>query len=152
MADREATEFAKFTTTPSKLGATKKVNGEITVLHDTLVFSSGDAIADKGFAFKIPSSAMILPSSMVYHEGAGTGVTLNLGDATSTAGLASLVDVSAAGSFSALEAVAVDDYAKPVWEMLGYSEDPKALLDVFYTIRGAATGAAATFVHEIFYV
>jgi hypothetical protein len=152
MADREATEYAKYGATPPTVGDHRKVNGQIKVLHDTVVAVATDAVDDKLFAFKIPSNAIILPSSTVYHEGLGTSVTLNLGDATTTDGLASLVSVASAGSFSAFENVAVDDYGKEAWELLGHSEDPQGLLDVFFTIKGAAVGSTASIVHEIFYV
>lgn len=152
MADREATEYAKYGANPPTVGDHRKVNGQIKVLHDTVVVQSGDEVDDKMFAFKIPSNAIILPSSTIHHEGLGTSCTLNLGDATTTDGLASLVDVSSAGAFAALENVAVDDYGKEVWEQLGYSEDPKELLDVFFTLKGATAGVDASIVHEIFYV
>ena len=151
MADVKATEFAKYGATPPTLGDVRKVNGTIKVLHDKLVFAE-NAIDDKGFFAKIPSNAIILPSSTIYHEAAGTNVTVDIGDANDPNGLATLVAVATAGSFGLLEAVAVDDLGTPLWEMLGYDEDPKTLIDLFYTVKGAETGASVSFVHEIFYV
>lgn len=151
MADREATEYAKFATTPYTLGDSQKVRSNPIVHYDKVVGVSGDAVDDKLYIAKLPSTALILPSSTIYHEAAGTSVTVNLGDATTTDALASLVDVSSAGSFSVFENVAVDDYAKPLWELLGMSEDPKSDIDVYFTIKGAALGADTSFVCEIFY-
>jgi len=152
MADREATEYAKYGATPPTLGDHRKVNGDVHVLIDKVVAAASDAVDDKLYAFKLRSNAIILPSSTVYHEAAGTSVTVNIGDDNDPDGIASLVDVASAGSFSVLEAVAVDDYGKELWELLGYSEDPKALIDVYYTIKGASTGAETSFVHEIYFV
>ena len=104
---------------------------------DTLTFSAGASVGSKGYIGKLPSSALILPQSRFYFGAAGAGATLELGDSNSASGLASAVDVSAAGSADVLEAKTAGARLAPLWQHLGYSSDPGGALDLYFSITGA---------------
>jgi hypothetical protein len=89
--------------------------------------------------------------SVLYFDDAGTGVTINLGDANDPDALIAGHDISAAaGSTSMLKSVDIDKHGDPLWKLLGYASrdaagklGPKARL--FITTVGANITAATTF-------
>jgi len=110
---------------------------------DRCEVTSGDSVGSKLYFGRFPRSAIILPQSKVFFGALGASVTLDIGDANSADGLASDIDVSAAGSGDFLEAVAAENLGKPLWELLGYASEDAAeeTLTLYGTLAGAAAGA-----------
>lgn len=104
------------------------------------------AAADIGSIYylaKLPSNCILLPDSTLYHDALGTSVTLDIGDSNDPNGLASALDVAAAGNKAVMAAQNIDSYGKELWELLGYSEDPGGWLHIYATTAGAAVGGSA---------
>lgn len=118
--------------------------------------TNGDSIASVYKLAQIPSSCIILPGSLLYCPAiAGlTSVSCGLNNRGGTkvaAALMSAVNISAGGSFAMTSAVAIANYNKRAWELLGLAADPNAMLDVELTLNTAATasGAIAGFVQHL---
>jgi hypothetical protein len=105
---------------------------------EKLTFTAGASVGSKGYLGKFPSNAIFLPQSKFFFGAAGAGATLNIGDSEDEGGLASVVDVSSAGSADVLEAKTAGTRIQRLWEHLGYSEDPGTEIDLYASIAGAA--------------
>lgn len=86
--------------------------------------------------------------SMIYFDDAGTGQTLDVGDANDSNILVAAQDIAtAAGSCSLMKSVDISKYGDPMWKLLGYATRAAALATgerarVYATTGGATTGAA----------
>ena len=100
--------------------------------------------------------SVLSPSGCKAYWGAlGTSVTFSLGDVTYPAGLDSAVAAATAGSATLLSAIAIANYYKPLWQLLGYASLAAAQAvgkqcTLFFTIGGAATaGSNQSFTWEL---
>jgi hypothetical protein len=100
---------------------------------------------------KIPSSAIILPSSTLLY-GAVTGASINFGTPDDADCFMAAHSIAAAGSASAINAVAIANKAKRVWELAGLTNDPCREMDLLLTTTADATpGAAVACLFQIDY-
>ena len=120
--------------------------------------SSGDTI-DFG---KIPSNARILGMSRLYNDDLATSgsPTLDLGLKSYTgSGNSITADPDAIGNGFALSSAASDvvilsdvaNIGKRAWELAGLSSDPGGSLEVYGTVKDAATTATGTVSLELHY-
>ncbi|WP_332772938.1 hypothetical protein [Phenylobacterium sp.] len=95
----------------------------------------------------LPSTAIINPTtSFIQFGDLGTSVTMDVGSAAAENALVAAADVAtAAGSVGVLASVAITDLWKPLWELLGLSEDPGGFIELFAKLEGAnpASGTVA---------
>ena len=108
----------------------------------------------------IPSNARIMASSRIYNDDLATSgsPTLDLGlgsvDSNVTSdpdALTNGVALSSAGSDTL--AIAIADAGLPAWDFVnGQTTDPGGLLDVYGSVKDAATNATGTITVEIYYV
>lgn len=117
------------------------------LIRDRVELSAAPA-DDRIFLGRFGSRTVLDPDGCIaWFDDLGTGVTIDVGDATNPDGLVDGQDVAtAAGSFNLLKTQDVSAYFKPLWEQLGMSEDPDAPIDLYATILGAA--ATGTFVWQ----
>ena len=129
---------------PPKLAAAGFNKGRTRQIVDNGAFANTDSIDSKIFLGAVPSGAVINPASTIWFGAFGTSCTLNIGDAQDDDGLATLINVAAAGNSPILEAMTAQTYAKRLWEHLGYAADPDLMLELYASIKGAAvtTGTA----------
>lgn len=107
--------------------------------------ANGDSIASVIYFGQVPSSARILPASILYHE-AITGVSdfdigLKYGDTVDADVLADGVTIASAGTKSVMTSVSAANRGKYVWQLLGLASDPGGLVDVIGTLNAAASAA-----------
>ncbi len=99
----------------------------------------------------IPSSAILLPTSTIVHAGLGSSVTMNVGFAEGGSGFASKLGsalaLATAGTKAGLAAVATADLGKPVWQIAGFTADPRREIKM----QGIITGANVTSAGVLFY-
>jgi len=106
---------------------------------DDVAIANGDSANSTALMAIVPSKAIMLPESKIYHS-AITGLNdLDFGDATNPDGLVDGISCVSAGSDSAIKAVAFTDYDKPLWELLGMASDPGGDIELFVTLNAAAT-------------
>lgn len=122
-------------------------------LLSVIAVANGDSATSQLFLGKVPSYARLGPRSTLHHS-AITGLnSLDIGfldNANKFNAMAAALDVTAAGTKSLIAAVPVTDLGKRVWELAGFSADPKKHLDVVMTMNAAAT-AAGTLVAELYW-
>lgn len=112
--------------------------GRVSHIVDSAAFADTDSVGSKCWLGKVPSHAVINPASTIYFGAFGTNCTLNIGDAKDADGLATVIAVSSAGNSPILEAISAQNFARPLWQHLGYARDPHQLLDLYASIAGAA--------------
>lgn len=88
----------------------------------------------------LPSDCLLLPSSTLYWDGDTAVDDADLGDWENLTALLETEDIDTAGS-TPLDKPATEDWIKPLWQVLGYTADPRKPLDIVLTIRAAATTA-----------
>lgn len=141
---------------PSSISLADPIQAEgrrISIVSGPVPFANGDSIASKVYLGKVPSSAIIDPSSTLYHEALGAGCLAKIGfekDGSSTinggdksAVLATGLDVSAAGTKSGVAAIATNTLGQKVYEWLGYTRDPGVEFDIVLTLTAAAAAAGS---------
>lgn len=142
------TKYAKGFKDPNSVALPEPVFAEgrsrVVVTGDVGI-TSGDSIGSKHYLGRVPSNAIILPGSTLYHGAAGTSVTYDIGvelDGTviSANALASALAIATAGNKAVTAALATGSQGKRLWEVLGLTKDP----GVTYDIVGKIGGAAAT--------
>jgi subtilisin family serine protease len=100
------------------------------------------------FVGKIPSAAIILPTSRFDHGAAGGTSTIDLGFLLDTsfqnpvpAGaincLAAAQSIVAAGSKAAMASVAVGNLGRRAWELAGLNRDPRREMDLVFRVQTA---------------
>ena len=138
--------LAKLQEFPPGLAFAGNHGGRVRHVTDRVAaFSNGASIASLFYMARIPSAAVMLPLSMVYWGACGSSVTLNIGDATDDDAIATVIDVASAGSALIMEASGKTPLAaagQRLWELLGYTADPKRDIDLIGKIAGAAISTA----------
>lgn len=110
----------------------------------SIAVANGDSINSRIYLGKLPSSAIILPMSTLYH-GALTGVSdfdIGLerdGTTISLDGLANGLNLTSAGSKGVVAALATGSIGKRLWEVLGLANDPGGEYDLVGTFKAAAS-------------
>lgn len=150
MADFYGTEFTK-TREPRDMIDVAKNHGRVRCAIDEIEALDSYSATDRIFLAKIPSNAVLLPTSTLYFDDLGTAPTLDFGDVVDPNGLATLISAATAGNASLLEAVDIADYGQRLWELLGHTSDPGGQIDLFLTVVGDIT-TTGTVKSIIFYV
>lgn len=112
----------------------------------TVAIGDADSIGSKHYLGQIPSNAIIDPSSLIHSSGITSCSDYDIGieqdgvvkDADI---LADGIDVSGAGSDSVIASVANANLGKPLWELLGLTNDPGVTYNIVGTMKAAATAA-----------
>lgn len=124
-----------------------KWQGRIRASIDHKALTTSVVNNDIVYVAKLPSHAVLLPASKIYWdvlEDSNDDGNVSFGDSQDPNGLVDAVDTSvAASSCSAMAAVAIEKYGKPLWELLGYTVDPGRQIDLYCTIGGLAAGPLA---------
>jgi len=114
-----------------------------------IAIANGDSATSKIYFGKIPSNAVALAGLSTLKHGAATGVNdfdlgLEKDGATVSANcFADALDVSTAGAKDPCASIAVGDWGKRIWELLGLANDPGCEYDVVGTMNAAATAGAS---------
>ena len=121
---------------------------------DVVEVSAAAAIGSTYTFARLPSDCHLdCGLSTVHFDDLSTGATtLDIGDASNDDGLATDIDVNAgAGSALIAEAHPIEDYGKPLWQLLGYSADPGGTIDLVAKLAGAVASAGGTLVFRVYY-
>lgn len=110
----------------------------------SVAIANGDSATSVLKLARVPSNAIILPDSTLFTGGVAGVTSLSVGldngrGTVSAAALVSAQSIAGAGSLSLMQAVAVANYGKRAWQLLGLASDPGAELDVIATLNTAAT-------------
>lgn len=141
--------------------------GRVRSTFDVVEVNSGDTDRDGGTAgstyhlARLPSNAVILPSSTIYFDNiGGSSSTLDIGvyavdgnlvQANDPDAINTSVSVATAGSASLINDFATS--ANALWDYVnGELKDPGGLLDIKAELVGADTDASGSLALEIFYV
>lgn len=150
MADRYGVQYTKTRDGSREMILVSKWKGRVRVCSDTYdLVAATVGINDRLFVAKIPSNAVLLPQSSVHFTALGAGAAdVDFGDANDPDNLGDAIDMTAAGTVSLLEQVTVANHGKELWELLGYTTDPRRELDLFLTFKTepAANGQISTFI------
>jgi hypothetical protein len=115
--------------------------------------SNANVVNDTLFISKLPSNAIIKPSSTIIHDALGAGVTMNVGFAETPAGartsLGSALAMATAGTKAGMAAVTTANLLRRVWQHAGLAQDPGREIDLVATIAGA-TVAGTPWVYFMF--
>lgn len=142
-------KYAKSYKDPSTIALPQAVfaEGQVRdIISGPIDIANGDSINSEIFFGKIASNAILLPISTLYHGGL-TGVTdfdIGLKRDGALIGIdvyADGLNLSSAGSKSAVAALATGAIGKRVWEVLGLASDPGGEYDLVGTLKAAATAA-----------
>ena len=112
-----------------------------------IAIANGDSAGSRHYLAKIPSSAIIMPQSTLYHEGVTGCNDYDIGVEKDGAiidadVLADGLDISAAGTKSVVATSgATGSIGKRLWELLGLAVDPAVEYDIVGTMKAAATAA-----------
>jgi hypothetical protein len=118
----------------------------VRAISSTVTVDAAASIGSKHYFGQVPSGAIIDPSSLIHSSGITScndydlGLELN-GVVKDADILADGIDVSGAGTDSAVAAVANANLGKRLWELLGLTSDPNVMYDIVGTMKAAATGA-----------
>lgn len=127
--------------------------GHLHTIVSTIAVGAADSATSKYYIGRIPSSAVLDPASLAYGGGVVGLTSVSVGFdasplpagliawAASPALLVSAQDWHLAASFSLVQNVAVGNYGKRAWELLGLAQDPGGFIDVFATNVSGAGGA-----------
>lgn len=121
-------------------------NARTKAFNTRIDLKSGDDIGSTYVVSRVPSSARILTSAIYYP--AITGVSFTFGDVNDEDGLMVTTSFNSAGN-KAIGATAATN-GKMLWELLGYTEDPRKDLTL-YLKNTVAIPADATIAAELLF-
>jgi len=135
--------------------------GRVRSTFDVVTTNSDDSVNSTYHLARLPSNAVILPSSTIYFDNVGgSGATADIGVYAVDGNLANADDVDAindgisiatAGSASVIKDFATS--ATALWAYVnGETSDPGGLLDIKVAVLDAAVDAAGQIALELFYV
>ena len=148
--------------TPQVIISSRHHYGRVRSTFDVVECNSGDTATSTYHLARLPSNAVILPSSTIYFDniGGATPTTLDLGvyavdanlsNADDPDGINDGIDVSSAGSASVIKDFATS--ATALWDYVASeSSDPGGLLDIKAYLQDAVTDGAGSIALELFYV
>lgn len=133
------------TVRPSQTSSAHSRGTDHVLVRDTVELAAA-AANDLVSLAVLPSNTVLDPDGCIaWFDDLGTGVTMDVGDTTNVDGLTDGQDVAAAaGSFNLMKSVDVADYFKPLWQILGMSEDPGGTIELFAKVLGAAATGTLT--------
>lgn len=129
---------------PETLVNSARKGGRVRAATANLTLPATIAAGDKGFVLPLPSHCRLLPESTVYWSAGLTGLNdVNFGDANSEDALINGSDwiTGGAGNVSAIAAITPDNYGQRLYEMLGYTSDPRSELRLYFTFVPELTGS-----------
>lgn len=121
-----------------------------------VAITNGNSINSLIYLGKIPSNAVPVPGLSLLKHGAVTSVNdfdigLYRDDVLVDIDIfADGLDISSAGAKDPFAAIAVADWGKRVWELLGLATDPGCEYQIVATLKAAAT-ATASIAGQLFY-
>ena len=135
--------------------------GRVRSTFDVVETNDDDTISSTYHLARLPSNAVLLPSSTIYFDNVGaSGATADIGVYAVDGNLANADDVDAindgiaiatAGSASVIKDFATS--ATALWDYVASEEvDPGGLLDIKVALLDAVTDAAGSIALELFYV
>jgi len=135
--------------------------GRVRSTFDVVETNDDDTISSTYHLARLPSNAVILPSSTIYFDNVGaSGATADIGVYAVDGNLANADDVDAindgiaiatAGSASVIKDFATS--ATALWDYVASeSSDPGGLLDIKVALLDAVTDAAGSIALELYYV
>jgi len=135
--------------------------GRVRSTFDVVETNSDDSVNSTYHLARLPSNAIILPSSTIYFDNVGGGSTTadigvyavdgNLVNADDVDAINDGIAVASAGSASVIKDFATT--ATPLWDYVASeAKDPGGLLDIKVAILDAAVDAAGSIALELFYV
>ena len=135
--------------------------GRVRSTFDVVECNSGDTANSTYHLARLPSNAVILPSSTIYFDDiGGSSTTLDIGVYAVDGNLANADDVDAindgiscasAGSASVIKDFATS--ATALWDYVASeTSDPGGLLDIKVALLDAVTDGAGSIALELFYV
>ena len=135
--------------------------GRVRSTFDVVETNDDDTISSTYHLARLPSNAVILPSSTIYFDDVGaSGATADIGVYAVDGNLANADDVDAindgiaiatAGSASVIKDFATS--ATALWDYVASEEsDPGGLLDIKVALLDAATDAVGSIALELYYV
>lgn len=132
--------------TPKVAADLHTFGGTVRTQVETVEITAAACVTSTYYLGRFLSHAVILPQSTIYWDDVGTGgATLDIGDSNDPDGLATDIAIDGSASNTGiLEAIGIEEYGKPLWELLGYSADPKTEIDVYGTLATADASAGGT--------
>lgn len=134
--------------TPRRTNHAHEKGTDHVLIRDTITLAAAP-VNDTISLGKFGSNAFLDPECcMIRHDDLGATTTLDIGReaigalAAAPQALITAQDVStAAGSFSLFKSVPINNYFKPLWQVLGLASDPGGEIELIATIKSsAATG------------
>jgi hypothetical protein len=106
---------------------------------------------------RIPSAAIILPTSRFDHAAAGGATTLDLGFLNETPVgavncLAAAQSIVAAGTKAAMASVVVANLGRRAWELAGLSANPNREMELAFRVQGGNPAANTAIYAQIEFV
>jgi hypothetical protein len=153
-----ATFYSRGIQNPNSIKSALAIYGSAPVrgIQDNIAMTTAMVVNDTLEFGVLPSTAILLPTSTIVHANLGTSVTMNVGFDDGGAGFASKLGsalaLSAAGTKAGMAAVATADIGKRVWELAGFTADPRRNLRLIGTITGANVTAAGGLFYHFAYV
>lgn len=119
-------------------------NGKLRTLFSSVPIANGDSTNSVLHFGAVPSTARLAPNGLLLTTAITSLTDFDLGMAGA---IDKLVDgqslASASRTLSAVSAVAIADFAKPLWQVLGLAADPGGDIDIIGTLKADA-GANGT--------
>lgn len=125
-------------------------HGTVRVARHQADIANGDSATSTIEIARLPSRAVILRQSALYSPGIGGLTNVDVGFSDNPDALVDGANLTSAGNVSLMGAVAMGDCAQQVWQLAGYTKDPKKDISVFVTLNTNAT-AAGSLVPSILY-
>ncbi len=135
--------------------------GRVRSTFDVVTTNSDDSVNSTYHLARLPSNAIILPSSTIYFDNVGGGSTTadigvyavdgNLVNADDVDAINDGIAIATAGSASVIKDFATT--ATALWDYVASeTKDPGGLLDIKVAVLDAAIDAAGNIALELFYV
>ena len=128
---------------PRRLIDSTFLNGSIRRHGPAKVIINNQANGDRAFVAKIPSHAIMINEGFIDVPQIAGATSITFGGGPDPDALVTAFDVSATGSQkNPLEAIAAVDLDKRLWELLGFTSDPKSDIDLLLTFANGSTNTA----------
>lgn len=149
----KATAISNRDSSPKVLSNSRIARGDIRECVGLVTAASGDSIGSTYIFGSVPSNARI-SQVLLSCDGAATTGAADIGVYQTTENGSAVVDADAFASAQALTSAlsnsdvthesgvyGIEDSEKPLWEVLGLSEDPKISYDIVATLTAAMDAA-----------
>lgn len=145
------TKYAKSVKDPASIALPPAAFSEgkvVCISTGPIAIANGDSTNSKIYLGRLPTSAIVLPQSILYH-GAVTGVTdfdIGLekdGVLVDIDVLADGLTLASAGNKQVTAALATGQIGRRLWEVAGLSNDPGGEYDIIGTLKADASAGAS---------